>query len=211
MEGANMSATQETPTTSPIGRSTPRVDGPLKVSGTAQYTSDFHFPGTLYAVPVEATIANGRVGKLDTIAAEKMPGVRAILHRENIGKFFRSVQEPGFEGICEERRPPFDDDVVRYYGQYIALAVAGTFEAAKAAADAVRATYAREKPNVDTDLVADDEPDVILSTFSLRERLQSQRGDADAAFASAPVKIDQTYVTPAETHNPIELHATTAI
>ena len=41
--------------------------------------------------------------------------------------------------------------------------------------------------------------------------MQSQRGDADAAFASAPVKIDQTYVTPAETHNPIELHATTAI
>src|ERR671922_1986545 len=105
MEGANMSATQDTPTTSPIGRSTPRVDGPLKVSGKAQYTSDFHFPGTLYAVPVEATIANGRVVKLDTVAAEKMPGVRAIFHRENIGKIFRSIQEPGFEGICEERRP----------------------------------------------------------------------------------------------------------
>jgi xanthine dehydrogenase YagR molybdenum-binding subunit len=41
--------------------------------------------------------------------------------------------------------------------------------------------------------------------------LQSQRGDADAAFASAPVKLDQTYVTPTETHNPIELHATVAI
>jgi xanthine dehydrogenase YagR molybdenum-binding subunit len=110
-----MSATQDIPTTSPIGRSTPRVDGPLKVSGQAQYTSDFHFPGTLYAVPVEATIANGRVGTLDTTAAEQMPGVRAILHRENIGKIFRSVQEPGFAGICEERRPPFEDDVVRYY------------------------------------------------------------------------------------------------
>ena len=45
----------------------------------------------------------------------------------------------------------------------------------------------------------------------MRERVDSQRGDADAAFASAPVKLDQTYVTPAETHNPIELHATTAI
>src|SRR5213594_2267364 len=151
MEGANMSATQETPTTSPIGRSTPRVDGPLKVSGQAQYTSDFHFPGMLYAVPVEATIANGRVVKLDTAAAEKIPGVRTIFHRENIGKIFRSVPELGFEGICEERRPPFEDDVVRYYGQYIALAVADTFESAKAAADAVRAAYAREKPNVDPD------------------------------------------------------------
>jgi len=206
-----MSATQEIPTTSPIGRSTPRVDGPLKVTGKAQYTSDFHFPGTLYAVPVEATIANGRVRTLDTTAAEKMPGVRAILHRENIGTIFRSVLEPGFEGICEERRPPFDDDVVRYYGQYIALAVADTFEAAKAAADAVRVTYDKDKPNVETELEADDDPEVILATFGPHHRLQSQRGDADAAFASAPVKIDQTYVTPAETHNPIELHATTAI
>ena len=138
----------------------------------------------LYAVPVEATIANGRVVKLDTAAAEKMPGVRAIFHRENIGKIFRSVLGPGFEGICDERRPPFEDDVVRYYGQYVALAVADTFETAKAAADAVRVTYAKEKPNVETDLKADDEPDVVATTFGPRDRVQSQRGDAEAAFAT---------------------------
>src|SRR5882724_2732750 len=178
IEGADMPTTQEIPTPSPIGRSTPRVDGPLKVSGMAQYTSDFHFPGQLYAVPVEATIANGRVVKLDTVTAEKMPGVRAILHRQNIGKIFRSVLEPGFGGICEERRPPFEDDVVRYFGQYVALAVADTFETAKAAADAVRVTYAKDKPNVETDLKADDEPDAVVTTFGPRERLQSQRGDA---------------------------------
>jgi xanthine dehydrogenase YagR molybdenum-binding subunit len=206
-----MPTTQETPIVSPVGRSTPRVDGPLKVSGTAQYTSDFNFPGQLYAVPVEATIANGRIGKLDTSAAEKMPGVHAIFHRENIGKIFRSTLGQGLEGICDERRPPFEDDVVRYYGQYIALAVADTFETAKAAADAVRVTYAKDKPNVDTDLKADDDPDVVATTFGMRHRLDSQRGDADAAFATAPVKLDQTYVTPAETHNPLELHATTAI
>src|SRR5260370_27157893 len=195
-----MPTTQEIPNSSPIGRSTPRVDGPLKVSGVARYTSDFNLPGQLYAVPVEATIADGRVVELDTAAAEKMPGVRAVFHRENIGKIFRSVLGQGFEGICDERRPPFEDDVVRYYGQYIALAVADTFETAKAAADAVRATYAKEKPNVETDLKPDDGPEV-----------ESQRGHADAAFATAPVKLDQTYVTPAETHNAIELHATTAI
>jgi xanthine dehydrogenase YagR molybdenum-binding subunit len=206
-----MPPTQQIPAVSPIGRSTPRVDGPLKVSGLAKYTSDFHFPGMLYAVPVEATIANGRVVKLDLSTAEKMPGVRAIFHRENIGKIFRSVAGQDFEGICEERRPPFEDDVVRYYGQYIALAVADTFETAKAAADAVRATYAKEKPNVDTELKAEDEPEVVSTTFGMRERLQSQRGDAEGTLATAPVKLDQTYVTPAETQNPLELHATTAI
>jgi xanthine dehydrogenase YagR molybdenum-binding subunit len=205
-----MSTTQDG-ATSPIGRSTPRVDGPVKVSGTAQYTSDFHFPGQLYAVPVEATIANGRVTKIDTSAAEKMPGVRAVLHRENIGKIFRSTLGPGFAGMTDERRPPFEDDVVRYYGQYVAVAVADTFETAKAAADAVRVTYQKEKPNVATELQADDEPQVVETTFAPTNRLQSERGDPERAFASAPVKLDQTYVTPSETHNPIELHATTAI
>lgn len=204
-------STQERTTVSPIGRSTPRVDGPLKVSGRAKYTSDFNFPGQLYGVPVGATIANGRLLKLDTATAESMPGVRAVFHRENIGKMFYSAPEPGFGGVCEERRPPFDDDIIRYYGQYIALVLADTFENAKAAADAVQATYEADKPNVATELEADDDPDVIVATFGEQHRLQSERGKVDSAFATAQVKIDQTYVTPAETHNPIELHATTAI
>jgi xanthine dehydrogenase YagR molybdenum-binding subunit len=176
------------------------VDGPLKVTGLARYASDFHFPGTLYAVPVGATIANGRIEKLDTIAAEKMPGVRAILHRGNIGKLYRSVLKPDFLGLCDERRPPLADDAIRYYGQYVALVVADTFETAKAAADAVHVTYAEEKPNVDPDLKPDDEPTV-----------DSERGDPDRAHAEAPVKFGQTYVTPVETHNPMEPHATTAV
>jgi len=198
-------------TSSPIGRGTARVDGPQKVSGMAQYASDFRFPGMLYAVPVEATIANGRVAELDTSAAAKMPGVRAIFQRENIGPIFRSTLGSGFEGITDERRPPFADDVVRYYGQYIALAVADTFESARAAADAVRATYVTETPNVATDLVADPEPDEVDTTFAPAKRLQSERGNVAKAFAGAPVKLDQTYVTPTETHNPIELQATTAM
>src|SRR5215510_13899728 len=198
-------------TGSPIGRDTVRVEGPYKVTGVAQYTSDFHFPGMLYAVPAGATIASGRLIKLDPVAAEKMPGVRAILHGGNIGKIFRSTMQAGFTGICEERRPPLEDDVIRYYGQYIALAVAETFETAKAAADAVRATYAAEQPNVELHMVADDEPDEVMTTFGLRKRFDNQRGDPDAAFASAPVKLDETYVTPAETHNPLELHSTVAV
>jgi xanthine dehydrogenase YagR molybdenum-binding subunit len=203
--------TQASPIASPIGRDTVRVDGPQKVTGVAQYTSDFHFPGMLYAVPVGATIAKGRITKLDAAIAGKMPGVVAILHRGNIGKIFRSIPGPGFSGICEERRPPFEDDVVRYYGQYIALAVAETFETAKAAADAVVATYAAEQPNVELQLVADDEPDEVMTTFGSLKRLESERGDPDTAFASAPVKLDFTYVTPFETHNPMEPHSTTAV
>jgi xanthine dehydrogenase YagR molybdenum-binding subunit len=201
---------QEAPA-SAIGRDTPRIDGPVKVTGIAQYTSDYHFPGLLYAVPVEATIANGKITKLDTAAAEKMPGVRGILHRQNIGKIFRSTMGQGMDGICIERRPPFEDDVVRYYGQYVALAVADTFESAKAAADGVVVSYAEEKPNVEDKLTADDDPDEVETTYGPEKRVQSERGDAAGAFASAAVKLDQTYITPAETHVPIELQGTTAM
>jgi xanthine dehydrogenase YagR molybdenum-binding subunit len=197
--------------TSPLGRDTLRIDGPRKVTGLAQYTSDFNFPGMLYAVPVEATIANGKLLSLDTSSAEKMPNVRAVFHRANIGKIFRSTPAPGFDRISLERRPPFEDDVIRYYGQYIALAVADTFEAAKAAADAVRATYAKEEPNVEPHLEAGDDPDVVFTGYGPVPRAQSERGDAAGAFESALVKLDETYVTPAETHNPLELHATTAL
>ena len=205
-----MATTEQVAATSPIGRDTVRVDGPRKVTGVAQYTADFRFPGLLYAVPVEATIANGTLLTLDTAAAEKMPGLRAVFHHGNIGKIFRSSPAPGFDRICEERRPPFEDDIIRYYGQYIALAVADTFETAKAAADAVGATYAREKPNVGDHLEEDDDPDVVFTTYGQLPRVQSGRGDPEGAFAKAPVNLDEIYVTPAETHNPLELHATIA-
>jgi xanthine dehydrogenase YagR molybdenum-binding subunit len=185
-----------------IGRSLARVDGPLKVSGGAKYTSDHQFPGMLYAVPVCSTIAKGKITGLDSSAAERMPGVKAVYHRGNIGQIFRVAPASGFNSILDERRPPFEDDVIRYYGQYVAVAVAQTFEQAQAASAAVKVTYAEEKPDVSTllALAADEKPNV-----------DTKRGDADAAFASATIKVDQTYVTPVETHNPIEMHASVAV
>src|ERR1700731_1165599 len=183
-----------------IGAAVSRIDGPLKVSGNAMYTADFHFPGMVYAVPVCSTVAKGKITRLDASDAEKMPGVVAILHRDNIGRLYRSALDLTFSAYLDERRPPFEDDVVYYNGQYVALAVAEKFEQAQAAAAAVQVTYSTDKPDVRDDL-------------ELERELQpgSTRGDAEAAFASAPVKIDQIYVTPVETHNPIELHASVSI
>jgi xanthine dehydrogenase YagR molybdenum-binding subunit len=78
--------------------------------------------------------------------------------------------------------------------------IAETIEQARAAARAIKVTYETEKPNLATDLsdgFADLKP-------------ASTRGDVDAAFASAPIKLEQTYTTPVETHNPMELHASVA-
>jgi xanthine dehydrogenase YagR molybdenum-binding subunit len=178
----------------------PRVDGPLKVTGAAVYTSDHNLPGMLYAVPVCATIANGTIASLDTSAALAMPGVKAVYTRQNIGKLFRTAPAQDFTGILDERRPPFEDDTIRYYGQYVAAVVALTFEQAVAAANAVKVTYNSNKPDVRKHLETDEKP-----------KVDSQRGDPESAFQSASAKIDEVYVTPTETHNPIELHASVAV
>jgi len=187
-----------------IGVRTPRIDGPLKVSGGAMYASDHHFAGLLYAWPVCATIANGSIAKLDTADAEKMTGVVAVYHRANIGKLYRVPPSSGMSLIVDERRPPFEDDVIRYYGQYVAVVVANTVEQARAAAECVKVTYNREKADAGSRLLGSP-----LTTDKPEEK--SKRGDTAAALRSAKMKVDAVYTIPAETHNPIELHASVAV
>jgi xanthine dehydrogenase YagR molybdenum-binding subunit len=98
-------------TASPIGRPLPRVDGPLKVSGTAAYTADHHFPRLLFAVPVPATITSGAVERIDTSVARAMPGVCAIYTRATLGQYFRATPVPDFSVQIDEQRLPFEDDV----------------------------------------------------------------------------------------------------
>ncbi len=75
------------------------------------------------------------------------------------------------------------------------------FKQAQAAAANVRVEYRSKKPLV---RLQDSRPEhKPASKYS--------RGDAESAFAQAPVKIDQTYITPVETHNPMEMHATIAV
>jgi xanthine dehydrogenase YagR molybdenum-binding subunit len=183
-----------------IGTSTPRIDGPLKTTGAAEYAADFHFERMAHAVPVGASIASGRIRKLDTSAAEQMPGVLLVLHHGNIGPLYRTV--PGDDNATNsEVRAAFEDDTVRHWGQHVAVVVADTFEAATAGAHAVRVEYEPQQPELR----------VSLDDYSGKRKSVSKRGDPDAAFASAPVKIDATYITPDETHNPIELHASIAV
>ena len=61
-----------------IGKRVPRYDGALKVSGAAKYPSDIHLPGMLYARFVNATVPHAKIISVDTSAAEKHPGVKAV-------------------------------------------------------------------------------------------------------------------------------------
>jgi xanthine dehydrogenase YagR molybdenum-binding subunit len=187
-----------------IGVATRRIDGPQKVSGAAMYASDHHFPGLLYAWPACASIAKGSITNLDTADAANMTGVVAVYHRANIGKLYRVPPSAGMSLIIDERRPPFEDDVIRYYGQYVAVVVANTVEQARAAAECVKVTYNREKPDACSKLLGSP-----LTTDKPDEK--SKRGDTATALKNAKVKVDAMYTIPVETHNPIELHASVAV
>src|ERR1700760_2400235 len=189
-----------------IGAMVPRIDGPLKTTGTARYASDYNFPGLAYAVPVRATVASGRILRIDSTAAEAMPGVLLVMHHGNIMPLYRNAPG-GTGGRNSESRPAFEDETVYYWGQYVAAVVAETLEQAQAAAAAVRVEYAPAKFNVDSSL----SDSVAAEGQPGGPRVMSHRGDTDAAFASAPVKIDEVYSTPVETHNPMEMHATVAV
>ena len=183
-----------------VGVAVPRVDGPLKTSGSAQYAVDYHFPRLAHAVTVQSTIGKGSIRSLDATRAERMPGVLLVMHHGNMQKVYRLFRGQD-EGNSSESRPPFEDDNIYYWGQYVAAVVAETLEQATAAADAIRIDYSAEAPDVRTN----------LDDFAGKMRTTSKRGDPDKALAEAAVSIDETYSTPAETHNPMEMHGTVAV
>ena len=57
-----------------MDKSVSRVDGRLKVTGSAKYASDHNPVGLAYGVPVVSTIARGAVKAIDSSRAEKQPG-----------------------------------------------------------------------------------------------------------------------------------------
>jgi xanthine dehydrogenase YagR molybdenum-binding subunit len=187
---------------STIGLPVDRVDGSLKVTGAAMYAADYRLPDMLYGVLVGSTIAAGELLGLDLTQARATPGVVEIFHHDNLGTLHEAPDggmPDGPDPLVDERRPPFSDRTICYYGQYIALVVAETFEAATEAAALVRATYRASDPA---------QPTGGKPVGAPRE--ESSRGDVDRAFNAAPVRIDAVYETPVETHNPIELHASLA-
>jgi xanthine dehydrogenase YagR molybdenum-binding subunit len=190
-----------------IGQAVTRIDGHLKVTGQAQYGVEHAIPNVAYGVAVASTIGNGRIVRMETSEAEGMPGVIAIFHHGNIGKLYRpagALEESSRPG---ESRPPFEDENVYYYGQFVALVVAETFEQAQDAAAHVRVEYDAKRPQVGLD---DAQPEPLDEAHE-SQKAKYARGDADLAFQKAEVKLEATYITPVETHNPMEMHATIAV
>jgi len=197
-----------------LGRPVDRVDGPLKVTGTAPYSYEYAGHGKVaYGFIVGATVATGRIRAIDTSEASRMTGVLLIMTHPNA-----PIQKPyvTFAELARGQlpygvaRPFLVDDRVRYYGEPVALVVAESFEQARDAAARIKLTYeAGPKPatRVKHEAAQAYAPETVRGFLET----DSSVGDFATAFASAPVQIDATYETPYQHHHAIEPHASMAV
>ena len=195
-----------------LGPARNRVDGPLKVTGKAKYAVEFEIPNVVHAWPVVSNLAKGTITAIDTKAADAAPGVLKVFTPSNAPKpdeaKAKKKEATRASGIRIEDRNPLDDDKVYYAGQYLALVVAQTLEQAQHAASLVRVNYAPEEPLL---TMSDAAKEAKQPDKNRDEEVQPTKGDVDAALKKAGlIKVEETYMTPTETHNPIEMSGTIA-
>jgi xanthine dehydrogenase YagR molybdenum-binding subunit len=193
-----------------IGQPVSRVDGRQKVTGGATYAAEFDQPGQAHGVIVRSTVANGRIASIDSAAAERSPGVVAVLTYRNAPRLAYREHKGAVDPEVGERLHVLQGDRVSHQGQPIALVVAATLEQANHAAALLRVTYAPETGTTDITRVEPLLPTQQKTDQGEKRPPETRRGDPEGALAAAEVKIDQAYVIPRENHNPIELHATIA-
>ena len=188
-----------------LGRPHTRIDGRAKVTGAASYASDVRLPGCVHAALVTSTIVRGRIKGFDLDAAA-LPGVLGIFTHHDFAGAIRPVKHLMAGGYANSSHLPLGSDAVAYAGQIVAVVVAQTREAAGAAAARVRIAYEAmpfaasfDDSGAETVRLADLKP----------HHEDPHTGDADAALARAPVRVEARYGTPVQHHNPMELFTTT--
>ncbi|MBR1143133.1 xanthine dehydrogenase family protein molybdopterin-binding subunit [Bradyrhizobium sp. AUGA SZCCT0431] len=171
-----------------------RRDAGDKLRGHTRYTVDRYLPGMLHAAVLRASVPSGRIVRLDTAKAARMPGVRAVV---------TAADAPGKIGIGIADHPLFARDVVRYDGEPLAAIAADTFAQAQAALAAIEVEIAPVTAVLTmAEALAPDAPLVhpgwrdheILLEGGAREgnvawEATVVRGDVDGAFARPDVEI----------------------
>jgi xanthine dehydrogenase YagR molybdenum-binding subunit len=180
-----------------------RADGLAKVTGKAKFTAEHKIDGLLYGVFVCSTIAKGNIQNMVLSEARKAPGVQDIIY------YLNCPQVPGYKPAEGKNvrnyqgLKVFYNNMVVSNGQPIALVVADTYERAIYAASLVKVSYNKEAH--ETDFENNKEHSPLLSKAS-----EYTRNEKDA-WKNAEVKLEAEYIIPIETHNPMEMHATTAV
>ncbi len=217
-----------------IGKRTPRIDAQSKVMGRARYTSDVRLPGMLYGRGYVSPYPHARVLAVDTSAAEKYPGVRAVYIYTALTGYAKE-RDPGHINPQETKTATGKFPTVRFVGQPIAAVAAISEDAADAAVQLIRVKY-EPLPYV-CEMEAARKPDapVIFSTPLEQEgtgggggavqglqqrgnvrgpntggKFNGPRGDVKQGFAQADMTVEGEFKTQVQTHCQLETNAIVA-
>jgi xanthine dehydrogenase YagR molybdenum-binding subunit len=189
-----------------VGKGIERVEARLKVTGRATFAADIGVANVVHAVIVSSSVAKGAIASIDTRAAENGLGVLAVITHRNAPKLPGASKK---SGPTDRLLQLLQDDAIVYGDQPVALVVADQLERAQHAATLLEIRY---RPEAATGELSS----AIGLAYKPKEagpagEPDSARGDADAAMARAASKVDVTFTTPVENHNPMEPHATIAV
>lgn len=186
-----------------VGKPMPGPDERAKVRGETEYADDYSMEEMLHGVVMRSDRPSATIESIDTYPAEEMPGVATVLTAADVPNN-RSVSnvvgQSAEVGLLEAAHQVLAEDVVRYYGEPIALVAAETREIATEAAAAIKVEYG-EKPGVfdPEEAMAPDAPKVhgdnnVIARWKLRQ------GDVKTGFEAADVSVENTYNTPFQEH-----------
>jgi xanthine dehydrogenase YagR molybdenum-binding subunit len=182
-----------------VGQPHPRLEGREKVTGRARYSSDVRLPGQLYARVLRSPHPHARISAIDINAAERAPGVHAVICKENVPHI------PWYEeGVLFE-------STVRLVGDEVAAVAAESEEQAEDALCLIEVAY-EPLPFVSTiaEALRPDAPHVHDQGNIAGEPQFYERGDPEAGLREAEVTIDASYETASALHNALESHGCTA-
>ncbi|MDO8804619.1 MAG: molybdopterin-dependent oxidoreductase [Elusimicrobiota bacterium] len=192
--------------TESVGRSLHRKDAPDKVTGRARYTGDMSLPGMLHGKILTSPVAHAKVKSIDTSAAEKLPGVKAVITWKDVSEILYGVSPARYDEHVLAK------DRVRYVGDEIA-AVAAVDEATAAKAVALIKVEFESLPEVFTidDAMKAGAP-VLHEKYPTNVNVDVNYtfGDMEKGFAEADLVLEQRYKGNRTYQSPMEPHATLA-
>ncbi len=184
-----------------------KIDGLEKITGTAQFVDDIALPRMVYAKLLRSPHAHARIISIDTDAANKMPGVLAIVVGTDL-----PIRHGAIPVANDETALAIDK--VRYIGEPVACVAATTEEQARNACRAIVVVYEHlDAVRTIDDALSVEKPvihDHARKPSNVLRRVFQSHGDVDAGFEEADAIVEEVYEYPGSTHVPLEPHAALA-
>ncbi|NSW83591.1 MAG: molybdopterin-dependent oxidoreductase [Syntrophothermus sp.] len=185
-----------------IGKRLPRHDALLQVTGRAIYGDDVVRPGMLYAKALRSSYAHAKILQVDTSAAERLPGVKAVITAKDV-PFNRF-------GFTHLDQPILADDKVRYRGDALAVVAAECWEAAEEALGLIKVDYEPLPAVFDPIEAMKPEAPKVHGDTNIVAHIKIRYGDVEQGWREADEIIEETLTTQMVEHAHIEPHAAVA-